>query len=62
MCCVLRNYHTQGFGGIKQKIADMIQAQEDKEKTTQLEDKILKVRNKVKRAGINSYFRGRGRV
>merc|ERR1712032_1267152 len=50
----------KGFGGIKQQIADMIQAQEDKEKTTQLEDKILKVRNKAKQAGINSYIRGRG--
>jgi len=52
----------KGFGGIKQQIADMVQAQEDKEKTTQLEDKISKVRNKAKQAGINSYFRKRRRV
>jgi hypothetical protein len=53
----------KGFGGIKQHIVDIIQAQEDKEKTTQLEDKILKVRNKAKQARINSYMRddGRGR-
>jgi len=47
----------KGYGGIKQKFVDMIQAQADEEKTKQLDRKILNVRNIVRN---KSNLRGQG--
>merc|ERR1712032_1090488 len=50
----------QGFGGIKQKVVDMIQAQQDRQKTKQLERRIVDMRKKgeaAKRAKLKVNMR-----